>query len=526
MKKSLSLFAAAFCAVSALFAQAPAIEWQNTIGGSDYELLQSARQTADGGYILGGYSFSNISGDKTENNLGNADYWVIKLDPTGLIQWQNTIGGDNADGLSSVQQTADGGYILAGDSDSNISGDKTENGLGDYDFWIIKLDATGNIEWQNTIGGSEGDYVLSIQQTNDGGYVLGGSSDSGISGDKTEENLGGRDYWIVKLDGTGNIQWQNTIGGNAEDQLYAIQQTADGGYIAGGYSNSNISGDKTENSLGNNDYWVVKLDGTGNIEWQNTIGGSGAERLESIRATSDSGYVLGGYSASNISGDKTENSQGLRDYWVVKLDATGFIQWQNTIGGNNNDELHSLQPTTDDGYILAGNSASSISGDKTETNLNNGTDYWVVKLDAAGAIQWQKNIGGNERDILNSAQQTTDGSYIFGGYSLSNISGDKTEDNLGVQDYWVVKLSADIVPVNEVSLAQKSLEIYPNPTTDALFIRTESPTQLSLYNAFGQILRTQTVQDGDKLDLSTLPDGLCFLVESETGVAHKILKAK
>ena len=214
---------------------------------------------------------------------------------------------------------------------------------------------------------------------------MGGTSTSNISGDKTEISQGDFDYWVVKLDASGNIQWQNTIGGNGFDDLGSLQQTADGGYILGGKSNSNISGDKTENSQGVLDYWVVKLDASGNIQWQNTIGGNGFDELISLQQTADGGYILGGYSVSNISGDKTENSQGGKDYWVVKLDASGNIQWQNTIGGNGNDELYSLQQTTDGGYILGGQSISNISGDKTE-NCQGFYDFWVVKLDAVSSV--------------------------------------------------------------------------------------------------------------------------------------------
>ena len=390
------------------------IEWQNTIGGNNTDQLYSIQQTSDGGYILGGWSLSNISGDKTESSFGGSDYWVVKLDSIGNIQWQNTIGGNLYDQLYAIQQTSDGGYILGGYSDSNISGDKTENSQGGYDYWVVKLDVSGNIQWQNTIGGNSGDCLTSIQQTTDGGYILGGYSWSSISGDKTEDPQGTEDYWVVKLDPTGNIQWQNTIGGNYYDELYAIQQTSDGGYILGGYSGSDIFGDKTEISQGLDDYWVVKLDAIGTIQWQNTIGGNSEDWLKSVQQTTDGGYILGGSSYSGISGDKTENCHGYTDYWVVKLDASGNIQWQNTIGGNDADWLYSVQQTTDGGYILGGYSDSYISGDKTE-NSQGDYDCWAVKLDSIGNIQWQNSIGGNSWDELISIQQTNDGGYILGG---------------------------------------------------------------------------------------------------------------
>lgn len=346
------------------------IAWQNTIGGSYGDELNSVTQTIDGGYLLGGYSESGLSGDKTEPMIGNIiplapDYWVVKLDVSGNIEWQNTIGGDNYDKLQSVIQTSDGGYLLGGFSESGISGDKTEEPVGYSDYWVVKLDGLGNLEWQNTIGGGDWDFLYSVIQTTDGGYLLGGDSNSSISGDKTEASEGNTDYWVVKLDGSGNIEWQNSIGGSHLDFLKSIIETTDGGYLLGGYSSSGISGDKTEASLGYTDYWVVKLDGSGNIDWQNTIGGiEGEDYIYTVIQTTDGGYMLGGISTSGISGDKTEISQGAADYWVVKLDGSGNIEWQKTIGGDSDDFLFSLMQTMDGGYLLGGASYSSISGDK------------------------------------------------------------------------------------------------------------------------------------------------------------------
>ena len=416
------------------------IEWQNTIGGSDGDVFNSFRQTGDGGYILGGTSDSNISGDKTENRIGGRDYWIVKVDSLGIIQWQNTIGGNDDDYLYSIQPTNDGGYILGGYSISDSSGDKIEHCFGNSDYWIVKVDSLGAIQWQNTIGGSSTDYLYSIQQTMDGGYILGGFSQSNISGDKMENRCGGYDYWIVKTDALGNIQWQNTIGGSQGDYLYSIQQTSDGGYILGGSSSSSISGDKTENCNGGEDYWIVKTDALGNIEWQNTIGGSNDDALTFIQQTSEGGYILGGFSFSSISGDKAENSIGLKDYWIVKVDSLGAIQWQSTIGGSGSDHLSSIQQTTDGGYILGGYSDSDMSVDKAE-NSNGHFDYWIVKTDTLGIILWQNTIGGSKWDQLNSLQQTADGGYFLVGYSESNISYDKSENCQGWGDCWIVKLT-------------------------------------------------------------------------------------
>ncbi len=403
------------------------IQWQNTIGGDDNDFLYSLDQTSDSGYILGGYSNSYISGDKTENNNGGTDYWIIKTDSEGVIQWQNTIGGVGQEQLFSIAQTSDGGFILGGKSNSNIGGDKTENCIGGADYRVVKTDSIGAIQWQNTIGGSGNDYFNSVTQTSDGGYLLGGYSASSISGDKTEASNGGNDFWIVKTDSTGDIEWQNTIGGSAEDELTSIAQTADEGYILGGYSNSNISGDKNENSNGGYDYWMVKTDSMGAIQWQKTIGGNLYDLLYSITQTTDGGFILGGKSNSNISGNKIENSNGGNDFWIVKTDSSGNIQWQNNIGGSGIDVILYLAQTTDENYILGGYSASNISGDKTE-NSNGGSDYWMVKItDHYNLINGYLFIDANSNWTLDAGEQTINNKKITesnaGRFSFSDQNG-------------------------------------------------------------------------------------------------------
>ncbi len=407
--------------------------------GNYADELRSIQQTTDGGYILGGTSNSTISGDKTENGLGY-DYWIVKIDGSGNIQWDKTIGGSNSEYLYSIIQTADGGYFLGGISSSNISGDKTENCLGSFDYWVVKTNSNGIIQWQNTIGGTEPDYLLSVSQTADGGYILGGYSPSNISADKTENSFGVRDYWIVKLDSVGNLQWENTIGGNWDDFFGNIAQTTDGGYILGGTSDSGMNGDKAESTMGGTDYWILKIDATGNIQWQNTIGGNVSDRFSSIEQTTDGGYFIGGLSRSPISGDKSDSSKGSDDYWIVKTNSLGNILWQNTIGGDSIDELTTSLQTADGGFVLGGKTLSNFSGDKVENSYGD-YDYWIIKTGSSGNIQWQNTIGGDGWDYLTAIEQTADGGYILGGTSASNFSGEKTENCLGFYDYWIVKLT-------------------------------------------------------------------------------------
>ncbi len=348
-------------------------------------------------------------------NHGGSDFWIVKLDALGSIQWQKTLGGSESEQPKSIQQTADGGYIVASSSRSN---DGDVSGIqGDQDFWIVKLDAIGSIQWQRTLGGSDSDFALSIQQTADGGYIVAGhtwSYDGDVSGNH------GEDFWIVKLDASGSIQWQKTLGGSESEQPKSIQLTTDGGYIVAGGTHSN-DGDVSGNHGGGPpltpDYWIVKLDGSGTIQWKKTLGGSGDEYAKSIQPTTDGGYIVAGYGRFN-DGDVSGN-HGEVDFWIVKLNGSGNIQWQKSLGGSDRDGAESIQQTTDGGYIVAGYTESN-DGDVLGNHYHGQEDYWIVKLDGSGTIQWQKSFGGSENEGAESIQQTADGGYIVAGSARSN----------------------------------------------------------------------------------------------------------
>lgn len=421
---------------------APTKKWDVTYGGSNYDPLTVTQQTTDGGYIMGGYSLSGISGDKTQASQGVGDYWIVKTDHSGIKQWDATFGGIGTDYLSSLQQTDDGGFILGGYSNSGISGDKTQLNQGEYDYWIVKTDANGVKQWDATFGGSSNDQLTEICITDEGGFMLGGYSNSNISGDKSQTSQGYADYWIVKTDANGVKQWDARFGGNKDDLLYSLQQTADGGYILGGSSFSGLSGDKTQESQGARDYWTVRTDANGIKQWDARFGGGSDDYLLSLQQTIDGGYILGGYSYSGFGGDKTQLSQGGYDYWIVKADANGIKQWDKRFGGSGWDFLYSLWQTADEGYILGGFSDSEISGDKTQASQGY-DDYWIVKTDANGAKQWDARFGGSMDDKLISLGQISDGGYVLGGMSQSGMSGDKTQVSQGDFDYWLVKVTFD-----------------------------------------------------------------------------------
>ena len=438
-------------------AQPPSIQWQKSLGGPGGDHAQSIIQTLDGGYIVAGLCSSN--GGNVTGNHGSSDYWIVKLSTTGIIQWQKSLGGTSVDGANSICQTTDGGYIVAGYSNSN-NGNVTGN-HGSQDYWIVKLSSTGIIQWQKSLGGTSNEEANSIYQTTDGGYIVAGysfSSDGDVTG-----NHGSRDYWIVKLTSTGIIQWQKSLGGTGSDIALSIKQTLDGGYIIAGLSTTFNNGDVTS-SHGSGDYWIVKLTSTGVIQWQKSLGGTSNDEAYSVIQTTDGGYIVAGHSYSN-NGDVTGTHEG-GDYWIVKLTSAGVIQWQKSFGGTRFDEAYSIIQTTDGGYVVIGNSESN---DGDVTGNHEGGDYWIVKLSSTGVILWQKSLGGSEWEYAYDVIQSIDGGFVVAGYSNST-DGDVT-GNTGA-DYWIVKLSPD--NLSSTTFADtNTFTIFPNPTKENLTIKLD-----------------------------------------------------
>jgi len=406
--------------------QAPEIEWQRTYGGSDDDKGVSSDKTNDGGLIIAGLSYSN-DGDITFNN-GLSDYWIVKLDDLGNLEWEKSYGGSLIDEATFVQQTNDRGFIVAGNTSSN-------NGNilgfhGDIDYWLIKLDSLGDLEWQRALGGSVNDEAKSIRQTNDGGYIVAGMSNSN-DGDVTG-NQGDYDCWIVKIDSSGNIEWEKSFGGSSYDSANSIEQTNDGGYIVAGQTLSN-DGDVSTNN-GSYDFWVLKLNNLGVIEWEKSFGGSSYDIPYSIQQVNDLGFIVGGVTESN-DGDVLSNN-GYEDCWILKLTNTGVLEWQKTFGGSDEEKVKSIKQTNDGGYIV---SATSKSNDGDLTSNNGYIDFWIVKLDVLGGIEWQKSLGGSNSDEVFNVQIMDDDSYTLTGITTSN-DGDILGNN-GGGDYWIVKVN-------------------------------------------------------------------------------------
>lgn len=516
------------------------ILWEKSYGGKHAEYLFDVLPTPDYGFILAGSSLSKKTGNKTEDNRGDLDYWVWKMDEKGDLDWQKSLGGSGQDLLKAVVLTNEGGFLLAGFSNSNEGLDKKENSRGQSDFWIIKLNAKGGEEWQKTIGGSGQDDLTAVVRTRDGGFVVGGSSASNVSGEKTTPHYGGLDYWVMKLDKDGKIVWQQSFGGKYNDELRSIALTEDGGFLLGGSSNSPESGNKTQKHLGESDYWIIKLDKDGNEQWQKIIGSTGDDQLYAIHTTKDGHYLLAGNSNSEPGNDKRSSNDNGTDFWVVKLDKDNKdILWQETYNIAKVDILTSVVENDDStillggyaqGEVVKGKSPSTALRETTNSDekVKKGTaDYVVIKIDAKGEEKWRKDVGSDGEDILKKVVETRDGGYLMAGTSSGKISNDRNTSK-GGNDFWVVKLKDKQKPKEE----RTPLEAIPNPAVDYTNVivgyEFEKGTA-TLVDLAGHVLQQFKITERTvPLDLQGLPEGI-YIVNIKTDKGNdgvKVIKGR
>lgn len=424
--------------------------WEQSYGGIHAEYLLDAIPTADYGFILAGSSVSGKTGNKAQKNSGNLDYWIWKMDEHGNQEWQKSIGGSGRDLLYSIANTFDGGFILGGSSDSNaIEGVKADDCRGNEDYWVVKLDAKGGIEWEKTLGGKGQDVLVKVIPVKGGGYILGGSSSSDKSDEKERDCQGGLDFWVVKLDSKGEIEWERTLGGKYQEILRTMVATKDGGYLLGGYTNSPTCEDKSTDNL-SGDFWVVKLDKQGSVEWERTYGGDGNDDLYVLLPTQDGSYIAGGHTNSSFAKNGS-------DILLIKIDEIGATLWQNNYDIGEMDLLTSLIELTDGSLIAGITSKSSVA---MKTKKKEGVDdYIIMKLSEEGRDDWKKNIGSSGVDILKRVITTRDGGYVLAGMSDSDKPSKDRNSAKGGNDFWVVKLANE----DNNKPEKLAIEAYPNP---------------------------------------------------------------
>jgi hypothetical protein len=467
------------------------IEWQSCYGGQDSDIANAIEQTSDGGFIVAGRQDNPIWGSNDEN------VWIIKLDGIGVLEWEKSLGGTEDERAHDVKQTSDGGYIVAGYSQST-DGDIT-NSQGYYDAWIVKLTSSGNIEWEKSLGGTDMDAALSIQQTFDNGYIVAGYSHS-TDGHLTA-NYGAQDCWIVKLDITGTIEWQKTYGGSGLDSGQSIIQTLDSGFVILGSSTSEDM--DISSHIGQWDLWLLKISNSGLIQWEKSMGGTLNDIPTSIQQIADTGYIISGYSES-FDFHKPLNHGGF-DAWIIKTDSIGNFDWQKSLGGSLDDYAYSVRQTSDNGFLVAG-SSESTDGD-ISNNLGN-YDVWIVKLGNNGHLNWEKSFGGSQYDKASCVRETSDNGCIIAGNTFST-DGDITNNNNGSHDCWVVKLS-NVLGSEE--LIKEQIGLFPNPATNVIRIEMNYPIQNADYIVFDctgtKVLSGVLNQEYQTIDISNLSFGM------------------
>jgi hypothetical protein len=417
--------------------------------------------------------------------------------------WQKAYGGSSSDVPTRVISTTDGGYMLIGSTISN-DGDVSGN-HGQSDIWLIKINQEGTILWQKTYGGSYADDGNSIIQTNDGGYIILGATNS-TDFDVPGNNHGGTDLWVFKINGNGDMVWNKLFGGNNTDYSNVIISTVDGGYVIGGRSAS-INGDVPGNH-GNFDSWIIKIDSIGTIQWKTDQGGTNADHCNSIGITDDGGYLVLGSSASKT-GQFAAN-HGNFDFWVYKLSATGNFEWQKFYGGTNYDTGEGMIKLKNGNFVLVGDTQS------TDGDLigNTGTSAWMVCIDQNGGVVWKKTYGGSQSDGFVKIAELDNGDFIVIGASNST-DGDvqSGQGSLNGTEIWVVHMSTT-TGVEDAAPALNKRMLAPNPASNYIEIFSKETLEnctVSIYSLDGIVVGRQPLPSNRKIDLSALSPGVYVL---------------
>lgn len=521
--RNLSLFLLTFIPLSFTYAQ-PAIEWQKAYGGSaDDGVLSTSTipqmdlQQTSDGGYICVSSSSSTDGDLT-GAKGNQDVWVIKMNSTGTIEWQKNYGGTSDDIGTGIMQTTDGGYIVSATSNS-ADGDVTGS-KGLNDLWILKLDASGAITWQKALGGAAFEnFSSSARQTADGGYIA-ACITSSTNGDVSGKHGSAfYDIWIVKLSTSGTLEWQKCLGGTDQEGTASVEPAKDGGYIVAGMTKS-TDGDITTN-YGQGDAWLVKLSATGTIQWQKTYGGTKADYFGMAIPAADGGYIALGN--TNSKDHDVTSTHDTTEIWVVKTDDTGKILWQKTYGGAKYDAGYSIAQVADGHYLISG---TTESGDGDVSGLKGISNTLLLNLYPDGSIRWSKVVGSAKREFTSRARPTSDGGTILVS-SILEASGDATGSGFhgGLSDIWIVKLGST-AGVKTLT-GNSGFKAYPNPATGIVNIELQAindHTQLRLTDIKGALLKTIDVSKGKlQVDMTGLAAGI-YMLEYNDGEHKEVIK--
>ena len=534
MKK---LYTGAFTLCTILGLSAQEVVWQKDIKSSTQDFLSQVTTTIDQQYLITGSSIQSnkqqASGSRQNNGY---DFHLVKLNQQGEEVWEKYFSGQNHDYLSATVTTQDGGFLLAGTSYSGKGLDKKEDSRGGSDIWLIRLNEFGDELWQKTLGTSSDEEARSVIQATDLGFFVAGNVQNSSKG------YGSKDVWITRLDKDGKELSQLILGGKGLDEVEKMIPTKDGGALLGIYSRSSEVRDsgsgirnpesksstistttrnlssattaisqmpKASSSFGEGDYWIVKLDKNGKVEWEKNYGGKGDDHIRTLALTS-TGYIIGGESRSERSGNKTVGTQEGTDLWLIALNERGDEQWQKSYNFKNRDVLmgmsviHSADDKSSKGILLGGYTQAEGRIEKDDET------FWMLYLDQNGNEQWRKHVAGESRqreERLSDLKLNRDGSIILAGTSAKE---------LGKENWKIIKLGDKQV---SQLIEKQDIRIYPNPVSDYAYVEIGfdfKEAEILLYDMSGRQLQSlKTKNNVTKINTQNLVQG-AYLVTIKT----------
>ena len=503
--KAVGLFVMALVFGGMVWGQAPGIQWAKCYGGSGVEGAYCVKQTSDGGYVMGGYANSNDS--QVTGNHGGYDCWVVKVDATGTLQWEKSFGGTSDDILVHISPDINGGYIIAGQTNSN--NDEVIGNHGGWDGWLLKIDDTGRIVWDSVMGSTGLESFNKVLNTPDSGYLVVGTS--GAFNGSVPGSYGSNDVWVLKFTKTGAVSWSKVFGGPDDDFGYNAVNTNDNGFLitANTYGGGMVTG-----YHGGGDAWLLKLNDTGGVQWNKCYGGSNYDSPNGVFQKSNGDFIVG--ASTNSSDGEVTGNHGGYDYWVFSINDTGALLWERTYGGTGDEWIGvNIFSTYDSGIVMTGLTSALSDEVTSDSHTTIGTcDFWVLKTNDTGAILWENAFGGSGADTGNFIIQTIDSGYAITGCTVSNnydVSG-----NHGSTDYWLVKLAKDPPLQVETIQSDPAIKVYPTLTNGVVYVELPQGYEganIVLTDMTGNKIQTRIAGQPNKrsVQISNLPEGMYFL---------------
>ncbi|WP_261511633.1 T9SS type A sorting domain-containing protein [Chryseobacterium paludis] len=486
-----------------LFANAQDVVWQKDIKSSTQDFLSQVTTTIDQQYLITG---STIQGGSLREPQATAkqnngyDFHLVKLNQRGEEVWEKFFSGQNHDFLSATVNTQEGGFLLAGTSYSGKALDKKEESKGGSDIWVIRINEFGDELWQKTIGGTSDEEARTVIQTTDLGFFVAGNIQNSAKG------YGSKDVLIVRLDKNGKELSQLVLGGKGLDEVEKMIPTKDGGALLGAYSRSNHGESKKTENFGEGDYWIIKLNKEGKVEWEKNYGGKGDDHIRTLALTSN-GYIIGGESRSERSGNKTVGIEEGTDLWLISLNERGDEQWQKSYNFKNRDVLmgmsviSSADDKTSKGILLGGYTQAE---ERIEADDET---FWMLYVNGDGNEQWRKHVKGESRkreERLSDIKLNRDGSIILAGTSA---------EELGKENWKIIKLGDKQL---DQLIEKQDIKIYPNPVSDYAYVEIGfdfKDADITLYDMSGRQLQSlKTKNKVTKINTQALIQGAYLIV--------------